>query len=203
MLVFASTDAARPILNGINVKTEKNALMLAGTDGFGLILAEAVAEDGVTPCTDFTITYDSAKAVIKALPRAKARGRELVTLKGDSTNPLRGCVEFDDGSTPIEMIVGTYPSYRQLIPTEQPDDADASIALGVELLAKLAKAGKPGHDDHPRIKIWVNGHSSPIVAKGDNWLAVIMPMFCQWESMADEVKRFLCEVAPASVAAAS
>lgn len=111
----AASDESRPVLTGVEVKTEGTRLTFAAADGFRLAVA------------DITLPAPAAEAVAAIVP-ARAL-REVARLVGESSepvtmrlNPARTQVMFEIGENEIhlvaQLIQGTFPNYAQIIPGE-------------------------------------------------------------------------------------
>ncbi len=111
----AASDESRPVLTGIEVKTEGTRLTFAAADGFRLAVS------------DITLPEPPAEALAAIVP-ARAM-REVARLVGESTepvtmrlNPGRTQVMFTMGDPEIQLVTqliqGTFPNYTQLIPGE-------------------------------------------------------------------------------------
>lgn len=111
----AAADESRPVLTGVEVKTEGARLTFAAADGFRLAVA------------DITLPAPAAEAVAAIVP-ARAL-REVARLVGESSepvtmrlNPARTQVMFEIGENEIhlvaQLIQGTFPNYAQIIPGE-------------------------------------------------------------------------------------
>lgn len=111
----AASDESRPVLTGVEVKTEGARLTFAAADGFRLAVA------------DITLPAPAAEAVAAIVP-ARAL-REVARLVGESSepvtmrlNPARTQVMFEIGENEIhlvaQLIQGTFPNYAQIIPGE-------------------------------------------------------------------------------------
>ncbi|MCE7929410.1 MAG: DNA polymerase III subunit beta [Dehalococcoidia bacterium] len=111
----AAADESRPVLTGVEVKTEGTRLTFAAADGFRLAVA------------DITLPAPAAEAVAAIVP-ARAL-REVARLVGESSepvtmrlNPARTQVMFEIGENEIhlvaQLIQGTFPNYAQIIPGE-------------------------------------------------------------------------------------
>jgi len=110
----AASDDTRPVLMGVQVKSDGTRLTFASADGFRLAVA------------DITLGTAPAQPLEVVIP-ARAL-REVARLIGDSTEPVemrlnqaRTQALFAIG-TDIELvsqlIQGTFPNYNQLIPSE-------------------------------------------------------------------------------------
>ena len=118
----AANDDSRPVLTGVQFKTDGSKLTLAAADGFRLAVAEL--QLAAPPA-------DSIEVIVPA--RAL---RELSRLMGDSSegvemrvNTQKTQVQFalTDIELVAQLIQGTFPNYNQLIP--QNNTTTVSVAL--------------------------------------------------------------------------
>jgi DNA polymerase-3 subunit beta len=107
----ASTDEARPVLTGIQLKLDGENITLAATDGFRISIREDVIPNPVSRPIEAIIP---ARALI-----------ELARIIGGSEEPLimtfpkdRGQVIFHLDSLELasQLIEGSFPDYRAIIP---------------------------------------------------------------------------------------
>ncbi len=105
-----STDETRYVLNGVMMSFKADKLTVVATDGRRLALAEADVE---VPKGSETELILPTKAVTEL--------QRLLTDKGDvKLSATENQIVFDlEGTTIVsKLIEGTYPNYRQVIPTE-------------------------------------------------------------------------------------
>lgn len=129
----ASNDDARPLLTGVLIAGEGEGIRLVATDSYRLALRDTMATE---------TTLNSAQILVPA--RALVELQRLSTL-GSTTKELNGSsggedsaarslptvgfsigehdVTFTVGGTRVStrLLDGSYPDYRQLIPTEYPN----------------------------------------------------------------------------------
>jgi DNA polymerase-3 subunit beta len=108
----AASDDSRPVLTGVQVKSEDTRLTLASADGFRLAVSD--------------VHLESAPQPFEVIVPARAL-RELARLIGESSepvemriNPQRTQVLFamTDVELVAQLIQGTFPNYSQLIPAQ-------------------------------------------------------------------------------------
>jgi DNA polymerase-3 subunit beta len=107
----ASTDEARPILTGIQVRVEENRIALFAADGFRLSIRRAELSSPVTK----PITAVIPARALTELARIAGDGDQVVTMV---MPPGRGQVIFHmkDAELVSQLIEGTFPDLEQLIP---------------------------------------------------------------------------------------
>ena len=130
---FASKDKKRPLLTAVMMERDGENVRAIATDSYGLITIErgavSIAGDGESVLLSAVDLASAAKLVKgnEVTLRAAGDGRsyELVIL-----GLVRGTVE---------VIEGTYPGYRQLIPGYRGIYETEKIGLDPALLVKLTK----------------------------------------------------------------
>lgn len=107
----ASTDDARPILNGVQVNVNDNAITLSAADGFRLSIRKAELSSSAQRAFSAVIP---ARALIE-LARISSDGDQMITMV---MPPGRGQVIFHmkDAELVSQLIEGTFPDLEQLIP---------------------------------------------------------------------------------------
>ena len=105
----ASTDETRYVLNGVLLKIEKGTLTAVGTDGRRLATIQAAGDLKVADCETI-------------LPSAAVQ--RLIGVLGDESDlklvigPQTLEAHLGDVKLSTKLIEGTFPNYRQVIPTE-------------------------------------------------------------------------------------
>ena len=130
---FAGKDKNRPLLTAVMLERDGVNVRAIATDSYGLITIErgavSIAGDGESVLLSAVDLASAAKLVKgnEVTLRAAGDGRsyELVIL-----GLVRGTVE---------VIEGTYPAYRQLIPGYRGIGENEKIGLDPALLVKLTK----------------------------------------------------------------
>lgn len=131
-VVFAAaSDDARPILTGVQIKIDGQQVTFAAADGFRLSVRTA------------NLSYPVDDEIVAIVP-AKALA-ELGRVIGDAEQPVkmalpqgRGQVIFlhKDVQLVSQLIDGTFPDYRQLIPTE----TETRVVVSTQELLAACKA---------------------------------------------------------------
>jgi DNA polymerase-3 subunit beta len=105
----ASTDDSRKMLNGVHFKIAESAFTTVATDGKRLALVEKMVE---------TRVGDDGEAIIPS--KAAAELQRLLGKEGDAVIEIgESQASFQMGRTHMvtKLVEGTYPNYRQVIPT--------------------------------------------------------------------------------------
>jgi DNA polymerase-3 subunit beta len=107
----ASTDEARPILTGVLMTVEGKQITLASADGFRLSVRHAELSSPVEQPINAVIP---ARA-LSELSRISSDGKEPITM---ILPPRSGRVIFrtKDAELASQLIEGTFPDYKQIIP---------------------------------------------------------------------------------------
>ncbi len=107
----ASTDEARPVLQGVLMEINENQLSLAATDGFRISMRTAEISSSVAHPVKVIIPARS----LSELARIAVNGSETVTMV---VPPDRGQAIFHlkDAELVTQLIEGTFPDYRAIVP---------------------------------------------------------------------------------------
>jgi len=106
----ASTDEGKPVLNCIYLENEGKTSALVATDGYRL------AKQDLDTTIEKKNLLVPARAFAEALKSAAELGEAKIELKSDEeTNQLLFIGDFFQLAT--RLIGGTYPNYKQIIPT--------------------------------------------------------------------------------------
>ena len=151
---FAGKDKNRPLLTAVMLERDGENVRAIATDSYGLITIErgavSIAGDGESVLLSAVDLASAAKLVKgnEVTLRAAGDGRsyELVIL-----GLVRGTVE---------VIEGTYPAYRQLIPGYRGIGENEKIGLDPALLVKLTKVAP--------FSTKMGGESARLVALSDS-----------------------------------
>ncbi len=109
----AASDDSRPVLTGIQVKSDGTRLTFASADGFRLAVADITLSDGPAEAIEVIVP---ARA-LRELARLVSEGNEAVEMR---INAQKTQVMFamTDVELVAQLIQGTFPNYSQLIPAE-------------------------------------------------------------------------------------
>ena len=107
----ASTDEARPVLQGVLMEINENQLSLAATDGFRISMRTAEISSSVAHPVKVIIPARS----LSELARIAVNGNETVTMV---VPPDRGQAIFHlkDAELVTQLIEGAFPDYRAIVP---------------------------------------------------------------------------------------
>lgn len=137
----ASTEEARPVLQGVLTKVENGEIVLAATDGFRISVRKALLGDpNARPLT----------AIIPA--RAMAELARMIS-DGDSTvtmivPPGRGQVLFHlkDAELVSQLIEGNFPDYRAIIPLKLKTHTTVSTAAFLKACRQAEVIARDGNN---------------------------------------------------------
>jgi DNA polymerase-3 subunit beta len=107
----ASTEESRYILNGVLMNFKRDKLVVVATDGKRLALVETEIEVPKDQETNLIIPQRTVNLLIRTL---KDEENKEVKLSADSKHIQ---AEFDGITLYSKLIEGTYPNYRQVIPS--------------------------------------------------------------------------------------
>ncbi|HNO65561.1 MAG TPA: DNA polymerase III subunit beta [Tepidiformaceae bacterium] len=103
----AATDDSRPVLAGVLVEAKEGKLTFAAADGYRLSVYSMPSEQ--------TFSVILPRRALREVQRICHGSTENVRVTIDAK---RACFEFTDVRLTCQLIQGTFPNYRQLIPSE-------------------------------------------------------------------------------------
>ena len=149
----ASTDETRYVLNGVFMSFKADKLTVVATDGRRLALVEREME-----------VPKGAEAELILPTKAVTELQRLLGDKGDvklAIGENQMLISFDGTTLSSKLIEGTYPNFRQVIPTE----AKERISLEREvLLAALHRASILTSEKQQSVKLSFGKNSLTITA---------------------------------------
>ncbi len=109
----AASDDSRPVLTGVNIKSDGTRLTFASADGFRLAVSDVTMSAAPQEPIDVIVP---ARA-LREVGRLIGESAEPVEMR---INPQRTQVQFamTDVELVAQLIQGTFPNYNQLIPAE-------------------------------------------------------------------------------------
>jgi len=128
----ASRDDTRPVLTGVLVRVESDALTMVATDSYRLAVRRTEIENGPSVPIEALVPARALTEVQRVVTLGGADEIELVL--GDTQCTLRA----GDVRLTTRLIDGQFPDYRQLIPDRFDHDVTFDRA---ELLGTLARIG--------------------------------------------------------------
>jgi DNA polymerase-3 subunit beta len=143
----ASTDESRAILNGTLMAFRDNKLTVVCTDGRRLALVEQEIDMPEAADLDIVIPSKTVNELIKTLDEA---GEAII-----KTSATQVAFEFGNIFIISKLIDGTYPNYRQVIPSQ----CEERIAVDREMLQSAVRRVSLMLDDQAasvKIKITEN-----------------------------------------------
>ena len=163
----AATDDARPVLTGVHTSVDGDALTFAAADGFRLAVQTVRLGAAASEKVDVIIP---ARA-LRELDRMLVDQAEKVVM---TVNPQRSQVLFRlNGSELVSQLVqGTFPNYRQLIPESATTKAVADVA---EFLRATRTAAVFARDGNNIVRLYLE--------PGENEMAGVVRL----ESRSEEV----------------
>ena len=163
----AATDDARPVLTGVHTSVDGDALTFAAADGFRLAVQTVRLGAAASEKVDVIIP---ARA-LRELDRMLVDQAEKVVM---TVNPQRSQVLFRlNGSELVSQLVqGTFPNYRQLIPESATTKAVADVG---EFLRATRTAAVFARDGNNIVRLYLE--------PGENEMAGVVRL----ESRSEEV----------------
>jgi DNA polymerase-3 subunit beta len=130
----ASNDDARPLLTGVLIAPEGNGVRLVATDSYRLALRDIEGSDALAEGTSILVPA-RALTELQRLSALSGSGKDSTTAEDETeetkreSEPTVGLaigeheVTFTSGEVKVStrLLEGTYPDYRQLIPSEYPN----------------------------------------------------------------------------------
>jgi len=107
----ASTDEARPVLQGVLMEINENQLSLAATDGFRISMRTAEISSSVAHPVKVIIPARS----LSELARIAVNGSETVTMVVPSDRG-QAIFHLKDAELVTQLIEGSFPDYRAIVP---------------------------------------------------------------------------------------
>jgi DNA polymerase-3 subunit beta len=107
----ASTDEARPVLQGVQLEINENQISLAATDGFRISVRSAELSTSVANPVKVIIPARS----LSELARIAVNGSETVTMVVPADRG-QAIFHLKDAELVTQLIEGNFPDYRAIIP---------------------------------------------------------------------------------------
>ncbi len=130
----ASSDDARPLLTGVLIAAEGGGIRLVATDSYRLAMRDIDGSDALTDSSQILVPARALAelqklSVLGAATKEEASDRADGEGEGTGSAPTIGLsigdhdVTFTSGDVKIStrLLDGSYPDYRQLIPSEYPN----------------------------------------------------------------------------------
>lgn len=130
----ASSDDARPLLTGVLIAAEGGGIRLVATDSYRLAMRDIDGSDALTDSSQILVPARALAelqklSVLGAATKEEASDRADGEGEGTGSAPTIGLsigdhdVTFTSGDIKIStrLLDGSYPDYRQLIPSEYPN----------------------------------------------------------------------------------
>jgi DNA polymerase-3 subunit beta len=144
----AASDESRPVLAGVLVRFEGEAITLAAADGFRLAVREGKLGNAVAERLDIIVPAKSM--------------REVARIIGDQTDPVLLAITPNQSQLLVKtgetefisrLIDGTFPDYRQIVPRE----FNTRVDVGRDpLLNAVRRAGYFARDNNDVVRIAIN-----------------------------------------------
>jgi hypothetical protein len=200
-LFTSNGKARRPTLEGVRIKFLPDSVRFDAADGYKLAVqrmaATRIAGDG-----DATAMIRNADVttLLKALPKTIASDRDDIAITigygedagrvgSDAITIVHRWTEEErerEQRWQFPAIAGSFPNLDSIIPRDQDSDGTATphIGLDADHMAAVNKAATVarGSDGLVRWYFGQDGKSPATAIVGTDFLAVVMPMFVDWEN---------------------
>lgn len=130
----AAADDARPVLTGVKMEVEEDKATFAAADGFRLSVEVAELRESVPEPFEALIPARTMNEVMGLL--AGSNGTVQISV-GEDAKVARFRIA-DEVEVITQLISGTYPDFRSLIP----DSSDTSVDISVDGVDKLARTAQ-------------------------------------------------------------
>jgi hypothetical protein len=177
-LVFSSTDATLPALNGIRLefvqRGETVDILAVATDRFTLGVSRADGSGDILP--GFNLAASDAKNIVriaKTLTRMQSYRTVDIETADDDLNVM---FVFSTGETvTVRKSDHEFPRWRQLFPTDDAGMADDVSGIGYTP-EYLAKFGKVAASKRNPMRFFPHAMKPGVVMIGDDFTGIIMPV---------------------------
>jgi hypothetical protein len=176
-LVFSSTDATIPALNGIRLEFVQQGetvdVIAVATDRFTLGVSRADAGGDVLPA--FNLTLSDVKNVAR-IAKTVARMQSYRTVDVETDDHTQNVVfVFSSGeSVTVRKSDHEFPRWRQLFPADDAGMSDDVSGIGYTP-EYLAKFGKVAAGKHNPMRFFPRAMKPGVVMIGDDFMGIIMP----------------------------
>ena len=171
--IFASKDAVRYYINGVQVEVFERHITLVSTDGNRLFIAHcALASDNFADKSMIGETFILPSDAIKKSLIGYKLGKISI---GIETNEIAN--RFTLGDVTFIPIDGTYPNWRELINPDTVSHDEKPAQYDGRVLADFSKASKILGNNRGYFDIGYNGDNlAPISFDDMNAAGLIMPV---------------------------
>lgn len=151
-------DEFRPTIRVAYVDKYENDYVLVATDGYKL--AAVKMDEDVEPLVGKMIRREAIEKWYKlATGKSRLTGEELVA------------VSSDDYAQNNSYQEGTYPDWKKLIPSYEPEEGQTMMAFNAEFFKIVQDL-----DGENAIKVKLYGDLAPMVMKTERGVYIVMPM---------------------------
>jgi DNA polymerase-3 subunit beta len=137
VMVAASHDDARPVLTGIFFESHDGALQLVATDSYRLALRDI-------PAVRSTVSALIPARALRELHRTVGAKKLQVAI-----GSREACFGSERGTLTVRLIEGTFPNYRQLLPSGYPSHLTVSREALLEAIGRASLVA----EDHIPIRL--------------------------------------------------
>lgn len=132
----ASRDETRPILTGVLVSAEGDLLQMVATDSYRMALKKTPLPEAISQNFEATIP---ARALEELLRLAGGEDEITLVLQDAKAVFLAGDTVFS-----TSLLAGSFPDFRQLIPTEFEHELTLPVKATAEMTKRMSLLAKQG-----------------------------------------------------------
>ncbi|MBX3069668.1 MAG: DNA polymerase III subunit beta [Thermomicrobiales bacterium] len=141
----AATDESRPVLAGVLLRLDGDAITMAAADGFRLAVRQGKLNELFTPSLDVIVPAKAMRELGRLLAEASEPAILYVTPNQGQMIARFGDIEFLS-----RLIEGSFPDYRQIVPREYSTKVD----LGRDaLLTAVKRSSYFARDNNDAIRL--------------------------------------------------
>ncbi|MCC6945342.1 MAG: DNA polymerase III subunit beta, partial [Thermomicrobiales bacterium] len=141
----AATDESRPVLAGVLLRLDGDAITMAAADGFRLAVRQGKLNELFTPSLDVIVPAKAMRELGRLLAEASEPAILYVTPNQGQMIARFGDIEFLS-----RLIEGSFPDYRQIVPR----DYATRVDLGRDaLLTAVKRSSYFARDNNDAIRL--------------------------------------------------
>lgn len=174
--IFASTDQARYVLNGVQVEIDKDEILLVATDGRRLFAANVTEHATVDVRQKSPTSFIIPPDLIAKMPKDEKGGLGVWVELAHHRNRATVFIYNLNREESAPVIEGTYPKWREVIPTV-PAVSATGLKVNGRFLDDFARANELLDKSHGlRVQQHVNEYGPYSIIPAGNWIGVLMPL---------------------------
>lgn len=190
--LFTARESSRPVLECVKISIGAGSVRFDATDTYKLAIQRFDAE--TTGDADVLLRRDDVASLIKALPRTRASDADeiTITIDGEQINITHDAVSEEAARGQrysYRAAPGTFPDIARLIPRDlDTSDREVTPHIAIDAVHAIAinKAATFGATSIVRWYTPRDQSSMMVAIVGTDFVAVVMPMFVQWDKITAE-----------------